>query len=269
MSNINQSLRRKFEHNNNNKNYNKEIFMSQSTTTTTTPPPPSSSLSSSSPPPTSTEIEQETENKNGRTTHVNNNDHASTLPLPTTTTTTTTNDDTVNRIENNEEGNNTAAAKEQQRTLRQLALKDEFYLRYYVGHRGKFGHEYLQFAFHPNGLLTYTNNSEYRKDGIIHKECYVTDAVLQELRKIVIDSKIMSIPTDDELWPKPDEIGKQELEIVLNNEHISLVTRKIGASTEIREAQDREGLMKFYYLVQDLKAFTLSLIRLHFKIKPL
>ena len=27
----------------------------------------------------------------------------------------------------------------------------EFYLRYYVGHKGKFGHEFLEFEFRPDG----------------------------------------------------------------------------------------------------------------------
>ena len=29
----------------------------------------------------------------------------------------------------------------------------EFYLRYYVGHKGKFGHEFLEFEFRPEGLF--------------------------------------------------------------------------------------------------------------------
>ena len=29
----------------------------------------------------------------------------------------------------------------------------EFYLRYYVGHKGKFGHEFLEFEFRPDGTL--------------------------------------------------------------------------------------------------------------------
>ena len=29
----------------------------------------------------------------------------------------------------------------------------EFYLRYYVGHKGKFGHEFLEFEFRPDGKL--------------------------------------------------------------------------------------------------------------------
>lgn len=28
---------------------------------------------------------------------------------------------------------------------------NDFYLRYYVGHKGKFGHEFLEFEFRPDG----------------------------------------------------------------------------------------------------------------------
>lgn len=27
----------------------------------------------------------------------------------------------------------------------------DFYLRYYTGHKGKFGHEFLEFEFRPDG----------------------------------------------------------------------------------------------------------------------
>ena len=30
---------------------------------------------------------------------------------------------------------------------------NDFYLRYYVGHKGKFGHEFLEFEFRPDGKL--------------------------------------------------------------------------------------------------------------------
>ena len=30
-------------------------------------------------------------------------------------------------------------------------MGDEFYVRYYVGHKGKFGHEFLEFEFRPDG----------------------------------------------------------------------------------------------------------------------
>lgn len=31
---------------------------------------------------------------------------------------------------------------------------DEFYVRYYVGHEGKFGHEFLEFEFNSNGRVS-------------------------------------------------------------------------------------------------------------------
>jgi protein mago nashi len=30
---------------------------------------------------------------------------------------------------------------------------DEFYVRYYIGHKGKFGHEFLEFEFRPDGQV--------------------------------------------------------------------------------------------------------------------
>ena len=32
-----------------------------------------------------------------------------------------------------------------------MASGEEFYVRYYVGHKGKFGHEFLEFEFRPDG----------------------------------------------------------------------------------------------------------------------
>ena len=29
----------------------------------------------------------------------------------------------------------------------------DFYVRYYVGHKGKFGHEFLEFEFRPDGKV--------------------------------------------------------------------------------------------------------------------
>ena len=44
------------------------------------------------------------------------------------------------------------------RKLQIVAMSNDFYLRYYVGHKGKFGHEFLEFEFRPDGKL------RYRKD---------------------------------------------------------------------------------------------------------
>jgi protein mago nashi len=143
----------------------------------------------------------------------------------------------------------------------------EFYCRYYVGHKGKFGHEFLEFELTEEGQLRYANNSQYKNDRMIRKECFVTKAVVDELRRILEDSEIMK--EDDNEWPAPDRVGKQELEVVLGNEHISFCTTKLGSLMQVTQSKDPEGLKTFYYLVQDLKCFVFSLMNAHFKIQPI
>merc|ERR1712168_994022 len=136
----------------------------------------------------------------------------------------------------------------------------DFYIRYYVGHKGKFGHEFLEFEFRPDGKMRYANNSNYKNDTMIRKEAYVNRCVLS-------DSEILK--EDDNLWPRPDRVGRQELEVVLGEDHISFTTSKIGSLIDVNQCKDPEGLRTFYYLVQDLKCLVFSLIGLHFKIKPI
>eukprot|EP00029_Vermamoeba_vermiformis_P001681 TRINITY_DN11898_c0_g1_i1.p1 TRINITY_DN11898_c0_g1~~TRINITY_DN11898_c0_g1_i1.p1 ORF type:complete len:151 (-),score=34.91 TRINITY_DN11898_c0_g1_i1:138-590(-) len=143
---------------------------------------------------------------------------------------------------------------------------EEFYVRYYIGHRGKYGHEFLEFEFRSNGKLRYANNSHYKQEAIIRKEVFVNDVVLQELKKIIEDSTVLK--QDDTKWPEPDRVGKQELEIVSGNDHISFSTSKIGSLVDVQASEDPDGLRVFHYLVQDLKCFVFSLVSLHFKIRP-
>ena len=148
-----------------------------------------------------------------------------------------------------------------------MSRNKDFYLRYYVGHKGKFGHEFLEFEFQPNGKLRYANNSNYKKDIMIRKELFVSQQVLDELCRFVEESEICK--EDDALWPKPDVVGRQELEIVMGNQHISFATSKIGSLIDVRNSKDEEGLKVFHYLVQDLRCLVFSIIGLHFKIKPI
>ena len=67
---------------------------------------------------------------------------------------------------------------------------NEFYLRYYVGHKGKFGHEFLEFEFRPDGKLRYANNSNYKNDTMIRKEVFLTPAVLKECKRIVTECEV-------------------------------------------------------------------------------
>ena len=143
---------------------------------------------------------------------------------------------------------------------------EEFYVRYYVGHKGKFGHEFLEFEFRSDGRLRYANNSNYKNDTMIRKEAFVSPSVLAELRRMIVNSDITR--EDDKNWPAGDRTGRQELEVVCGNEHISFTTNKIGSLKDVENSKDPEGLRIFYYLVQDLKCFVFSLIGMHFRIKP-
>lgn len=70
---------------------------------------------------------------------------------------------------------------------------EEFYLRYYVGHKGKFGHEFLEFEFRPDGKLRYANNSNYKNDTMIRKEVFVSPSVLRECRRIITESEVETL----------------------------------------------------------------------------
>ena len=70
-------------------------------------------------------------------------------------------------------------------------------------------------------------------------------------------------------WPRPDRIGRQELEIVVDNEHICFNLGKVGSLADVKASEDPEGLRVFYYFVQDLKSLVLSLLTLHFRQKPI
>ncbi|POR39007.1 Protein mago nashi [Tolypocladium paradoxum] len=152
------------------------------------------------------------------------------------------------------------------------ASNEPFYLRYYSGHMGRFGHEFLEFDFRVVGdgrsaVARYANNSNYRNDSLIRKEMCVSSVIVDEIKRIIKTSEI--IKEDDSKWPQKNKDGRQELEIRVGNDHISFETAKIGSLVDVTESADPEGLRVFYYLVQDLKALVFSLIALHFKIKPI
>uniref|UniRef100_A0A2I3SHN8 Uncharacterized protein n=2 Tax=Pan TaxID=9596 RepID=A0A2I3SHN8_PANTR len=125
-------------------------------------------------------------------------------------------------------------------------MKSDFYLRYYVGHKGKFSHEFLEFDQHSN----------YKNDVMIRKEAYVHKSMMEELKSIIDDSEITK--EDDALWPPPNRVGRQELEIIIGDEHISFTTSKIGSLIDY-----------FIILSRTLKCLVFSLTGLHFKIKPI
>ncbi|KAJ5082665.1 hypothetical protein N7532_011708 [Penicillium argentinense] len=153
-----------------------------------------------------------------------------------------------------------------------MADNENFYVRYYSGHSGRFGHEFLEFDLRvledgSCAAVRYANNSNYRNDSLIRKEMCVSQEIVKTMKKIIKQSEIMK--EDDSKWPQKNKDGRQELEIRMGGEQISFETAKIGSMVDVVESEDPEGLRVFYYLVQDLKALVFSLISLHFKIKPI
>uniref|UniRef100_A0A2I2Y7G9 Mago homolog, exon junction complex subunit n=1 Tax=Gorilla gorilla gorilla TaxID=9595 RepID=A0A2I2Y7G9_GORGO len=116
------------------------------------------------------------------------------------------------------------------------AMKSDFYLRYYVGHKGKFSHD---------------QHSNYKNDVMIRKEAYVHKSMVEELKSIIDDSEITK--EDDALWPPPNRVGRQELEIIIGDEHISFTTSKIGSLIDVSQSKDPEvfGLQSYWITLQD------------------
>ena len=121
--------------------------------------------------------------------------------------------------------------------------------------------------------MRYANNSQYKNDRMIRKECFVQPTVLDELKKVIEDSEVSGqavaegrrlprtmqcarrlsvqiLKEDDSNWPLADRVGTQELEIILGQEHISFKTTKLGSLVQVNNSKDPEGLRVFYYLVQ-------------------
>ena len=143
---------------------------------------------------------------------------------------------------------------------------DFHHFRYYVGHATKFGNEFLEFELRSDGMLRYANQSNYRKDPIIKKQTRVSPAVVEEVKRIIISSQVLTC--DDSKWPEPDRDGRQELDMRVGGTHVSFSTNKISQALAIQQSADPQGLGAFNYLVQEVKDLVLTLLALHFKLKP-
>lgn len=80
--------------------------------------------------------------------------------------------------------------------------------------------------------VRYANNSHYKNDTMIRKEVYCGQAVIEELKRIIVDAEIFQ--EDDSKWPEPDRTGRQELEVIMGDEHISFATTKLGSMLQVQ-----------------------------------
>ncbi|KAJ1996837.1 hypothetical protein GGI04_005625, partial [Coemansia thaxteri] len=133
-----------------------------------------------------------------------------------------------------------------------MADADDFYMYFYSGHRGRFGHEFFRFEIDKGGRLKYANDSKYRRDSLIEKSMRLSPTMLNEVKRIVEDSEIMK--ESDEKWPRrSEEKGSIQLEITMGGRSASFDTEKIASLSDIAGTEDPEGLRVLYYLIQDFK----------------
>lgn len=91
---------------------------------------------------------------------------------------------------------------------------------------------------------------------------------MEEFKRIIRTSDVTLV--DDEHWGElPPAARRQELEIKIGNEHIAFTCAEIMSLVDIQDSPDPKGLAILYYLTQDLKCLVMSLINLHFKIRPI
>ena len=49
----------------------------------------------------------------------------------------------------------------------------------------------------------------------------------------VLRAWLQLMKEDDNSWPMPDRVGRQELEVVMGSEHISFTTTKLGSLLQV------------------------------------
>lgn len=63
------------------------------------------------------------------------------------------------------------------------------------------------------------------------------------------------------MWPTPDRVGRQELEIVMGDEHISFSTSKIGSLIEVNQSKyniiylKQDTLLTIFFIAEMLMDF--------------
>jgi hypothetical protein len=87
-----------------------------------------------------------------------------------------------------------------------------------------------------------------KKQGFtIFTQVYVSQTLMDELKRIIEESEILK--EDDKTWPEPDRVGRQELEIVIGDEHISFTV------SIINDRQPRSDLSPMFKIAKIQKAF--------------
>lgn len=71
-----------------------------------------------------------------------------------------------------------------------------------------------------------------RQPGLLTLTCRAAPAPAQRNVPLIVAEQITK--EDDANWPEPDKVGRQELEVILGNDHVSFTTTKLGSVLQVR-----------------------------------
>lgn len=138
-------------------------------------------------------------------------------------------------------------------------------LRYYAGHEGSFGLEYLEFAVYSGGQIVYKNDSRYKQETVIERSCVVRPIVIEYIVDLIRRSKILHQPREG--WPQPGKNGCHELEIRLEGARTRFVTCELGSRSDVL-SRNVGGLLEFYVFSSEIKSLVLNVVGAHFYSRP-
>uniref|UniRef100_A0A1I8I2L7 Host specificity protein J n=1 Tax=Macrostomum lignano TaxID=282301 RepID=A0A1I8I2L7_9PLAT len=113
---------------------------------------------------------------------------------------------------------------------------DAFYLRYYIGTAAYSATNSWNSSSGRTASCATPTTRNYKNDTMIRKEAYVDGGAAPHRHRE------RDHAGGRPAVAMPDRVGRQELEIVFNSEHISFTTSKIGSLAEITGTKDPDGL---------------------------
>lgn len=134
------------------------------------------------------------------------------------------------------------------------------FLKIYTAGRGR--REKLELF--PNGILRLESQSE---DGRVAKEVRVAPEMIDEVCDLVEREQVFEL--DHQRWPEPGRVSTQELEVVVGPRRVFLATTEVGHAVEARTSADPDGLLRFFYLVRDIREILLLFVKVHHHVNPI
>lgn len=136
-----------------------------------------------------------------------------------------------------------------------------------LGHGGRYGHEFLEFEVKCNGVLTYLNQSRYKREAKIFRKVQLSAEVLAIIQDMIEMSGLSQVTRNiengwlSEVNDASTSAGIQEIEVLTSKRHYFFALPRQLDPTD-------EKLRKLYELTDKLNEFLIFLVQTHFKASP-